>query len=173
MSHFISIIIIATIIVTVAGLIFTLLYLVLFLVLRRFRTRIGYGWVLEFNENNPAVVVKSRLIESPAGEAGVQNGSVVLEHNGIKLDFKSNDDFAKWVEEKKPIKEGDSLVCRITDGKGERCVTMEARRIRHHIPVYYWGSEGLYMVNGYWVQYGMGFCPLTGHIYQTRWLAGL
>lgn len=146
--------------------------IILLTILYRWRfTQIGYGWLLQFNEEKrPEVVIVARLLKSPAYDAGIPNGAVLLGHNGIRLDFKSNYEFQAWVKDKPKPTKNVPLTCIIKDDNGEKTVTMLPRRVQKSIPTYGPIIDHVQpqFVAGHLVCYGIIQCGKTGQWRQTR-----
>ncbi len=148
----------------------------LFLLYRFKSTHIGYGWVLEFNDKKrPEIVIVARLLKSPVADAGIPNGAILLERDGVKLDFKSNEEAQKWADSLPKPRKGLSTTCLIRDNKGKRVITLSPRRVRKKVPTYGYVNldSAPRFVGGYMINYGMRVCRLTGQIHQTRYLVNM
>lgn len=135
---------------------------------------IGYGWMLEFNkEKLGPVIVRARLIKSPAGRVGIPNGALLLVHAGVKMEFDSGDAFQAWIDSRGKPKKGDELKCLVSYGGRDYEVTMHAEVIQGPIPTYgRWperetGWELIHTRDELWV------CPKTGALYERRFFVDI
>jgi len=87
--------------VTVLIGLFLMCLVVWFLYFRHFH--IGYGMVLVRQESDGTVWVASRLLNSPAGKAEVQNQSKVLMVDDQPVRFLTENSFKEWVKKSKPV----------------------------------------------------------------------
>lgn len=127
------------------------LLLVLFLyvlwkaLVRHYRSRwmpwTGAGWILRYDPESKQVTVSTYLLESPAGRAQIQRGSVLVSRNGEYADFESGDAFRAWVASwGKPVV-GTEVIYQLLEPTGtgtweKRIVTLRYEELHGSIPQY-------------------------------------
>ena len=128
---------------------------------------VGVGVVLEFKAKDNSVWIISRLVESPAGRAGVENYSKVLTIDGFSMNFPSKEEFCEWLKNN-PSTLGKKEIWELEErGIIFSSVEMVPKIIKTSIPVY--GPLQKIPVGAYPMVYkqGMFYCNKTGRIVVT------
>lgn len=126
---------------------------------------IGYGMVLIRRKSDGTVWVASRLLNSPAGAAGVQNRTQVESVNGETMMFPIEASFRYWAHRSKP-KLGQAMEWTFTNGLR---VSLKPKFIQQKIPTY-WNPNTLPFGEKSFnqdVNIGLGWCPKTGQYITT------
>lgn len=126
---------------------------------------IGYGMVLIRRKSDGTVWVVSRLHNSPAEKAGIQNRIQVESVNGESMIFPIETSFRYWAHQSKP-KIGQKEMWTFTNGLR---VTLEPSIVRQKIPIY-WNPNATQVGEKSFnqdVNSGLGWCPRTGQYITT------
>lgn len=129
---------------------------------------IGYGWLVTYKDGN--VIALTRFLESPAGRAGVHFGAIILEINGEKVFYESEEtylaDFKQGKGRLSAKKVGEKVVVKIREGEFERTIIMFAEVIWGPIPYHERLPDDLphYLYKTYPVQ-----DQRTGQYYVKAW----
>jgi|GEM_PF-6757794 len=123
---------------------------------------IGFGWVLHYDPEQKNVMVYSRLIKGPAGRAGIEKGTVLLEENGVRLDFPTPEAFYTHFNKNEVLLAGTIATYRIRHREQERIVSLTAELVKR-IRVY---SNDLSIAPEL-IHHGIAFDTDTGDIVPT------
>lgn len=108
----------------------------LMLILRQSRHwHIGCGMNIT-RYHNGTVHISSRLLNSPAGRAGIPNGAELLEYNGTPLSGLGRNAWKETMQRLRPRRVGDIVRCKIRTTNGETSIEMKAARVWTSIPDY-------------------------------------
>ena len=134
-----------------------------------FNRYIGCGMHIEHFKDG-TVRISARLIDSPAGRAGIANGAELLEYNGFATQGLGKEVFQERMDELKPREVGDEVRCRVRQDGEEKTVVMAAEMIEGPIPD--WSGHGFipFDEQGDWHQ-GMAVCRRTGQWIPTARLS--
>jgi len=130
-----------------------------------FKTAIGYGMRITWNDDGKFSVLV-RLTEGPAGKVGILAGDEILEINGEPLYFTSNQQAVDLIAKfQKGLKIGQRESMKIIrDGK-EHTFTMRARIIWRGVPYHYPHGDLPHHLYKTWPMIE----PRTGQPYVKAW----
>lgn len=124
---------------------------------------LGYGMVLIRRKSDGTVWVASRLLQSPAGYAGVKLFSKLIQVNDVRMSFPTDQEFGYWAVHSIP-KEGCEDLFLFADGSQ---VHMAPVLITEDIPVYWSPNEKNCAVPHPDVHLGLTWCEKTGQYIPT------
>lgn len=131
------------------------------------KTRIGYGLVLSWSKKLQAVVVRSRLVESPAGRHGVEGRMIVRSINGTSLD--TEESFKVFAGSSPPIfGQAEAFVFQGKHGLHE--VTMRPDIVASDIPVYWDPDSEEFPYESDQTKDNLLFCRQVGEYYTESTL---